>query len=192
MKHNHKLFLDIAKRVAEESSALRLKVGAVIARDGSIVDFGYNGTPPGADNDCEVRIFPSLDSIGEQFPMYDSKTGMNYRLDTKPDVIHAEMNAILKCAKLGKSTKGATLYLTHNPCCECAKAIIASGIVEVWYLDSYRSLLGIEVLRKNGVKVFGYHETRLIENDPKTVDECLLAPNFPGIEKLVNELQWKG
>lgn len=123
--------MDIAVRVANESSAERLKVGAVIAKDGSLIEFGYNGTPPGWDNCCEI------DNI------------------TRPEVIHAEMNALMKCARLGKSVLGATLYLTHAPCLEnCAKHILASGISEVWYLHDYRSSEGVELLRQGGVSVF--------------------------------------
>lgn len=131
MKHNHRLFLDIAKRVAQESSATRLMVGAVIAKDGSLIEFGYNGTPPGWSNNCEVNNA------------------------TKPEVIHAEANCILKCAKLGKSVHGATLYLTHAPCFDCAKLILASGITGVWYDTDYRSMDGVRLLIEGGISVFG-------------------------------------
>ena len=135
MKHNHQLFVDIAKRVSQESTATRLKVGAVIASEGSIIDVGYNGTPAGwSTNTCEEV----------------SDSGA---LVTKPEVIHAEMNALLKCAKLGKPVKGAILYITHAPCDGCAKHIIASGIKEIVYTDTYRSTLGLDILHQGGVKV---------------------------------------
>jgi len=165
MKHNHKLFLDIAELVSEESSAVRLKVGAVIAKDGSIIDFGYNGTPPGWDNSCEI-----CDERGV--------------LTTKPEVIHAEMNCILKCAKLGKSVAGATLYLTHNPCQECAKSIVASGISEVWYVHDYRCDRGVQILKSSGVRVFKYAVPAPTKND------YLVKPDFPAIDKFVESMNW--
>lgn len=135
MKQNHHLFIDIARRVARESEAVRLKVGAVIAKDGSILDFGYNGTPPGWDsNRCEI----------------EQDDGS---LISKPEVIHAEMNAMMKCAKSGRALQGATLYLTNSPCSECAKNIIASGIVAVYYVVNYRKTDGIDILKKAKIKV---------------------------------------
>jgi dCMP deaminase len=118
------LYLDLAKRVAEESYCKRLKVGAIIVKDGNIISFGYNGTPAGVDNCCE-------------------RHGV-----TVAEVIHAEMNAILKAAKTGHSVDGASLYLTLSPCVECAKLILQSGIKRVVYLDQYRKTEGIDFLKQ--------------------------------------------
>lgn len=136
MKHNHQLFIDIAERVAKESTATRLQVGAVVAKDGSIIEIGYNGTPPGwHTNECEY--------LEEGFTVPR----------TKPEVIHGEMNALLKCAKLGKPTNGAILYVTHAPCHNCAISILASGISEVYYVNKYRDELGLDILKEGKVKV---------------------------------------
>jgi dCMP deaminase len=136
-------YLDVADRVSELSRARRLKVGAVIVKDHRILSYGYNGTPSGFDNNCEIEIEDPMGSIG--FGIHG--------LVTKPEVIHAEMNAILKVAQSNESTKDAVLFLTHSPCIECAKAILQSGIKTVHYKFDYRSLSGLELLQKGGVTV---------------------------------------
>lgn len=114
--------------IASFSKCQRLKVGALIVKDKNIVAFGYNGTPHGWCNDCE-------------------ENGV-----TKPEVIHAEANAILKAARSTISTDGAIMYSTHSCCTECAKMIIQSGIVEFNYLEEYRNRLGLEFLEKCGIR----------------------------------------
>jgi dCMP deaminase len=116
------LYLDIAERVAKESYCKRLQVGAVIVKDGNIISFGYNGTPTGMPNNCE-----------------DNNVTHSY-------VLHAESNAITKACKSPISTEGATLYLTHSCCIECAKLIIQSGIKKVYYIQDYRDKAGINLL----------------------------------------------
>lgn len=127
------LYHDIAERVSKLSRARRLQVGAVIVKDHRILSYGYNGTPPGFDNNCEHEIDGAL--------------------VTKPEVIHAEMNAIAKVARSHDSCLDATLYLTHSPCIECSKAILQAGIASVRYGLDYRSDDGIALLRSAGVDV---------------------------------------
>ncbi len=172
MKEKFKhLFIDIAKRVAECSYARRLKVGAVIEKDGRIISIGYNGTPPGQSNECEdvVEVEPlrisSLDPLGTAFQKeYEAKGWFPYRdpcgggvymhrLVTKESLIHAEMNAILKVAKSGDSCDGANLFLTHCPCVNCAKHIYTAGIKNVYFSDFYRDTTGIDHLKRLGVNV---------------------------------------
>ena len=74
-------------------------------------------------------------------------------LTTKKEVLHAESNAISKCAKWHSSTEGATLYVTLSPCFECAKLIIQAGISRVCYLEDYRDSSGIDFLKKNNIQV---------------------------------------
>lgn len=138
-------YLDVAERVSLLSRAVRLKVGAVIVKDHRILSYGYNGTPSGFDNTCEIRIPESIDP--------DSRTVTPATTVTKPEVIHAEMNAILKVAQSHESTKDATLFLTHSPCIECAKAILQSGINTLYYTRAYRSSDGLNLLEKGGVTV---------------------------------------
>jgi dCMP deaminase len=112
-------------------------VGAVIVKDDSVI-YGYNGTPAGWDNNCEDEVGYNL---GEPI------------LKTKPEVLHAESNAIAKLAKSTTSGLGATMFVTHAPCMECAKLIYQSGIGHVLYRNSYRDTSGVAFLEKSGVKV---------------------------------------
>ena len=138
-------YLDVADRVSLLSRANRLKVGAVIVKDHRILSYGYNGTPSGFDNACEQLIPEEIDP--------DSRTITPAQFVTKPEVIHAEMNAILKVAKSHDSTEGATLFLTHSPCMECSKAILQSGIKKLYFKFDYRSSDGVELLQKSGVDI---------------------------------------
>lgn len=129
------LFMDIAERISEESHAIRKKVGAVLIKDNNIVSMGYNGTPKGFDNNCEIE------------------TGNG--LVTHPYVLHAESNVILKLmySNYPVSTNGCTMYVTMSPCIECSKMMIQAGIKRVVYREKYRIDDGVELLRKAGIIV---------------------------------------
>jgi dCMP deaminase len=132
-------FMEVAHTFANLSSAKRLQVGAVIVKDNRVISIGYNGMPSGWDNNCEEEI---------KWP-----NGVVVALKTKPEVLHAESNAIAKLAKSTESGDGATLFVTHSPCLQCAKLVYQSGINSVFYRESYRDDSGIEFLKKAGVKV---------------------------------------
>ena len=125
-----KRYLRMARIWAENSYCTRRKVGALIVKDKMIISDGYNGTPSGFENVCEL----------------DNGT-------TKPYVLHAEANAITKIAKSGNNSDGATLYVTASPCLECSKLIIQSGIRRVVYSEAYRLTDGIDLLKRAGVEV---------------------------------------
>ena len=127
-------YIKAAQLCAKNSYAVKLQVGAIIVKDGQIMSDGFNGTPCGFENKCEVK---SIDG---------SLLTLSY-------VLHAESNAILKCAKYGRPTNGSTLYITHSPCIECAKLIIQAGIIRVVYLEDYRKAEGLELLKKVGINV---------------------------------------
>jgi dCMP deaminase len=74
-------------------------------------------------------------------------------MKSKPEVLHAETNAIAKVSRSSNSTEGANLFVTHAPCLECAKLIYQSGINSVFYRDTYRSEEGIKFLEKCNVEV---------------------------------------
>jgi dCMP deaminase len=135
------LYFDIAERVSQLSYAKRLKVGAIIVKDDRILSYGYNGTPSGFDNVCELHIPEQID--------IDARTVIEAHTITKPEVIHAEMNAIAKVARHNDSCQAATIFITHSPCVECAKLILQSGINKVYYKNDYRSTAGIDLLRKS-------------------------------------------
>jgi dCMP deaminase len=119
---------------SELSHARRLKVGALIVKDDRIISIGYNGMPSGWDNDCEL----------------ETEDGS---LKTKPEVLHAETNAIAKLARSSESGFGSTLFVTHSPCLDCAKIIYQSGIKHVYYATDYRDDSGITFLRNSGIEV---------------------------------------
>jgi len=124
-------FMDVAERFAQLSHASRAKVGAIIVKDKRIISIGYNGMPSGWDNDCE----------------HEGKT--------KPEVLHAETNAIAKVAQSNESSRGSELFCTHLPCIECAKLIHQSGIVTVYYREEYQAAKGIgkQFLIDSGIEV---------------------------------------
>ena len=133
-----KLYMDWARRCAELSHARRLHVGAVLVKDDTVISYGYNGMPAGWDNNCENYVFHDDDTVS---------------LKTKPEVLHAESNAIAKLAKSSNSGLGADLFVTHSPCLDCAKLIFQSGIRCVYYGENYRDDAGIEFLKKSGISV---------------------------------------
>tara|TARA_B110000503_G_C6866082_1_gene296764 strand:+ start:161 stop:553 length:393 start_codon:yes stop_codon:yes gene_type:complete len=115
---------------AKCSTALRLNVGALIVKDDRIISIGYNGMPSGWDNVCE-----------------DSNN------KSRPEVLHAESNAIAKLAKSSESGNGSAIFITHSPCLDCAKMIYQSGIKQVYYSNEYRSTDGVDFLNKCNITV---------------------------------------
>ena len=122
-------YLRMSRIWAENSYCTRRKVGALIVKDKMIISDGYNGTPSGFENVCELE---------------DGTT--------KPYVLHAEANAITKVAKSSNNSLGATLYVTASPCLECAKLIIQSGIKRVVYSEMYRLDDGLRLLERAGIE----------------------------------------
>ena len=141
-------YMKTAETFAELSSAKRLHVGALVVKDDRIISIGYNGMPSGWDNDCEFREY----TIGGIAGFLD-EDGSSYNLKTKPEVLHAETNAIAKLAKSTESGDGATMFITHAPCLDCAKLIYQSGISNVLYRNSYRDTAGLDFLSKAGLTV---------------------------------------
>lgn len=131
-------YMQTAKIFAELSHARRLHVGAIVVKDDRIISIGYNGMPAGWDNNCEDKVW--------------DKTG-DYELKTKPEVLHAESNAISKLARSSESGDGATMFITHAPCMECSKLIYQSGIKKVYFGQAYRDNSGVEFLNKCKVTV---------------------------------------
>lgn len=153
-------YMDVAERFAQLSSATRLKVGAIAVKDDRIISIGYNGTVSGWDNTCEEKDYMPYDAPGwiddfeEQWPYEESER--RYKLVTKQEVVHAESNCISKLAKSNESGQGASMFITHSPCVECAKLIYQSGIIHVYYKNSYRDCSGVDFLKKCGVNVLQF------------------------------------
>lgn len=119
---------------SQQSYCNRLKVGAVLAREGRILATGYNGTISGQPNACECS-----DGSTSEF------------------TLHAEQNLITFCARNGIATAGTTMYITHAPCQQCSKLIAQSGITEVIYADYYKTTEGLEFLEDCGIHTRKVH-----------------------------------
>ena len=126
--------MEVAKTFAKLSTAKRLHVGAIVVKDDRIISIGYNGMPSGWDNNCENVLEDGS-------------------LKSKPEVLHAETNALAKLARSPESGEGATIFITHAPCLNCAKLIYQSGISTVYYDTEYRASEGVEFLEKSGIDV---------------------------------------
>jgi dCMP deaminase len=140
MKQKHiEAYMKTAEVFAECSTATRLHVGAIVVKDERIISIGYNGTPSGWDNNCEdIKINNDGD----------------YVTITKPEVLHAETNAIAKLAKFDGSGSGSVLFVTHAPCLDCAKLVFQAGISSVYYRNSYRNNDGVDFLAKAGLIIW--------------------------------------
>jgi dCMP deaminase len=119
-------FMSIAIISSLRSPCGRLQVGSVIVRDNRVVSMGYNGYISGFTHTSKV-----VDGH-EQF------------------TVHSEINAISCCAKMGISTNGSSIYITHYPCFQCFKTIISCGIKEIIYLDDYNNNELVAELAKEG------------------------------------------
>ncbi len=147
------LYMDWAKRLSELSHAQRLKVGAVIVKDDTVISYGYNGMPAGWDNNCEHKIYANEWTVDAVDWQYKDETGRPYNLKTNLEVLHAESNAIAKLARSNNSGTSADIFVTHSPCIECAKLIYQSGISRVFYNQDYRDSSGIDFLLRSGIPV---------------------------------------
>lgn len=133
--------MKVADIYAALSSATRLKVGAIVVKDNRVVSIGYNGTPAGWSNECEDMVASDVNSQ------------IIYTTKTKPEVIHAEANAIAKLARTNESGQDADMFITHAPCLECAKLIYGAGIKKVYYRQQYRNTDGVDFLNKCSIGV---------------------------------------
>lgn len=138
-------YMAMARLCAGMSRAKRLQVGCVIVKNDNVISHSWNGTPRGWDNQCETVIPEEYD--------LDSRTITPARTVTKPEVIHAESNAISKLARGSESGLDAALFVTHAPCMSCSKLIYQAGISEVYYQHDYRLSDGIDFLKKCGIPV---------------------------------------
>jgi dCMP deaminase len=138
---NDKVFINIAKEIASASKCVSKQVGAVIVKDGRILSTGYNGTPAGYENCCDH---------------WNGEYTSEHHDWSKTYEIHAEMNAIIWAARKGISIEDATIYVTLEPCSECSKNLIASGIKRIVYQTPYEhthSDVISKFLKDNGVSI---------------------------------------
>ena len=139
-------YMGTAMLHARLSKAKRAQVGAVLVTSQGVTLTGYNGTAMGRPNECE-------ELKSQPFPREPA-------LVTKPEVIHAELNCILKAAREGVSCIGATMYVTLSPCVPCAAMMIQAGVKRLVYKDSYRDQGGTDLLQRAGIVVESYDCTQ--------------------------------
>lgn len=171
----HEMLMEMAEVVAKRGTCDRLHVGCVIARDGRIIATGYNGAPAGlphCDHSYDVPVgyvMPNreitLDEAAELFsPMAPGKVvEIDFLTHQVKSVgctraVHAEANTIAFAARHGLALEGATLYVTHMPCENCAKLIVNAGLSRVVYKHPYRLTAGVELLRMAKIRVFASNE----------------------------------
>ena len=134
-------FMAQSQLLALRSTCTRLKVGATIVKDNRIIAGGYNGSVAGEAHCIDVGCY--------------IENGHCIR------TIHAEMNALLQCSKMGVSTAGSTVYVTHFPCIHCTKSLIQAGIKKICYAEDYKNHpYAIQLLEQANI------ETEKIEFDP--------------------------
>ena len=137
-----KTLMEVAKVFARRSTC-KVKVGAVLVKEGRVIATGYNGSPPGQPHCIDEGCI--LD---------------NTHRCTR--TIHAEINVILMAARYGISTEGAILYCTTAPCPNCSKLLTNSGIVAVVYDKIYRNLYttgeSFHILSKGNIDVRKYNK----------------------------------
>ena len=134
-------FINIASELATASKCVSKQVGAVIVKDGRILSTGYNGTPAGYENCCDY---------------WDDEYTTEHHEWSKTYEIHAEMNAIIWAARKGISIEDATIFVTLEPCSECSKNLIASGIKRIVYAKSYEHTHSDTIskfIKDNGVSI---------------------------------------
>ncbi|NQY52268.1 MAG: dCMP deaminase [Campylobacteraceae bacterium] len=136
-----KNFINIAHEISKASKCVSKQVGAVIVKDGRILSTGYNGTPAGFTN-CNDH--------------WDGKYTKDHHEWSKTYEIHAEMNAIIWAARKGISIEGASIFVTLEPCSECSKNLIASGITRIVFDRAYEhtnSEVISSFIKQNGIKI---------------------------------------
>jgi len=144
--------MQIAQLVKTRATCPRLSVGAVIVRDKRILATGYNGAPRG---------LPHCPEGGREhdWPLGCLRAGHCIR------ALHAEQNALLQAAMMGIACEGSTMYVSHQPCNNCAKMIINAGIVRVIYEGEYPDEFSKELFRDSHMEVFRFFENRLEKVD---------------------------
>lgn len=144
--------MEIAQLVKSRATCPRRSVGAVIVRDKQIIATGYNGAPRGLPH-CPVG------GPEREWPDGCMRAGHCIR------ALHAEQNAILQAAKIGVACEGASIYVTCQPCNNCAKMIINSGIRRVLYEGDYPDEFSKELFRDAAMEVFRLVEAELVAVD---------------------------
>ncbi len=137
----HRYFMDIAYLVAQRSTCLRRKVGAVAVKDRRILATGYNGAPVGTEH---------CDTAGCLRQQLNIPSGQRQEICR---AVHAEQNVIVQAAKHGISLEGAELYCTTMPCVTCAKMLHNVGIHAIYVVEGYPDEFTGDIIRASGMRL---------------------------------------
>ncbi len=140
--------MGVAELWAAHSTCSRLPVGAVLSREGRSFSTGYNGAPAGLPH-CDHSV--QVCDCGEGQYLTGWTVDRCPRHGTCRTAVHAELNALMFAARYGLATEGAELHTTHQPCLNCAMAIVNAGIIRVVYKHPYRDNGGLQLLKAAGV-----------------------------------------
>jgi len=134
-------FMRITREVAQRSTCLRRRVGAILVKDKHILATGYNGAPTG---------LPHCEEVGCLRERLGIPSGERAELCRG---LHAEQNAIIQAAVHGVQIRGATLYSTTQPCILCAKMLINAGVVRIVYQGPYPDELARQMMEEAGLEI---------------------------------------
>ena len=134
-------FMSIARLVAQRSTCLRRKVGAVLVKDKRILATGYNGAPSGLVHCLDIGCLREKMNI---------PSGERHELCRG---LHAEQNCLIQAARYGISVEGATIYCTHHPCIICTKMLINAGIKKICYAEGYPDELSRQMLEEANIEL---------------------------------------
>ncbi len=136
-----KTYIQILKLISTHSTCKRKQLGSIIIKENRIISMGFNG------------VFNKQKHCNELFNGDEENFYEKHGIFSKENEIHAETNAIGYAAKNGISVNDCIMIVSLSPCCSCAKAIISSGIKEVFFVELYdRDPRGIQLLLKNNIK----------------------------------------
>lgn len=133
--------MDITRVVASRATCLRRRVGAILVKDNHILASGYNGAPAGLAHCLDVGCLRQQQRI---------PSGQRHELCRG---LHAEQNALIQAAVHGVAIRGATIYVTHQPCVLCAKMIINAGIERVVFAGDYPDPMSAEMFQEAGIQL---------------------------------------
>jgi dCMP deaminase len=133
-------FMNIAFLVAERSTCLRRKVGAVAVKDKRILATGYNGAP------SETPHCLDIGCLREEMGV---PSGERHEICRG---LHAEQNIIIQAAIHGVSVAGASIYCTTRPCLICTKMLINCQVEAVYFAETYPDELSESMVREAGIR----------------------------------------
>ena len=137
----HDYFMSITRLVAERSTCLRRKVGAILVKEKRILATGYNGAPQGLEHCLDIGCLRERLRI---------PSGQRHELCR---ALHAEQNVLIQAARYGTAVAGSELYCTNLPCIICTKMLINAGVHTIYYSEGYADEMSMDMLKEAGMEL---------------------------------------